>query len=115
MTPRIASVATFALAAALGLSGCANLTTTEQRTLTGAGIGALGGAAIAAIAATNVATGAAIGAGVGAGAGYLYNRSQHEHQAGYHPAKRQQVARTVKPKPPTPAPARATDQSLASI
>ena len=90
------------------------MTTTEQRVLSGAAIGALGGVAIAAIAETNIATGGAIGAGVGAGAGYLYSRSRNEHQAAYHPAKRQQVAHATKKPPPTPAPARATDQLLAS-
>src|SRR5437762_7015766 len=89
------------MAAALGVGGCANMTTTEQRTLSGAAIGAAGGAAIAAISAGSVATGAAIGAGVGAGAGYLYSRSRDHnstaHQAAYHPAKRQQVARAAKP------------------
>ena len=111
MRPRVAIVI---MVAAIGLGGCAGMTATEQRTLSGAAIAAVGGAAIAAIAATNVATGAAIGAGVGAGAGYLYSRSRNEPQAAYHPAKRQHVARATKPRPPTPVPARATDQLLAS-
>ena len=66
MQPNMLSTAVVVLC--LCISGCANMTTTEQRTLSGAGIGALGGAAIAAVAATSIAAGAAIGAGVGAGA-----------------------------------------------
>ena len=94
-----------AMVIAVGLGGCANMTSTEQRTLSGAGIGALGGAAIAAIAEGSVATGAVIGAGVGAGAGYLYSRSQNEHHAAYHPATkhRHYAVRATKPaKPDTP-------------
>jgi len=99
---------------AVGFGGCANMTTTEQRTLSGAGIGALGGAAIAAIAESHLATGALIGAGVGAGAGYLYSRSQNEHHAANHPTKhrRYAVRATKPPKPDNPA--RTSDQRLAA-
>ena len=86
MRPTLAIIA-MATTTTLSVAGCANMTTTEQRVLSGAAIGALGGVAIAAIAETNIATGAAIGAGVGAGAGYLYSRSRNEHQAAYHPAE----------------------------
>jgi Glycine zipper len=97
-----------AMAVALAVSGCANLTTTEQRTLSGAAIGALGGAAVAAEG--SVATGALIGAGVGAGAGYLYSRSQNVHHAGYHPTKhRQHAIRAAKPSEPD-GPVRTSDQ-----
>ena len=102
--------------AVVGLGGCANLTTTEQRTLSGAGIGALGGAAIAAIAEGSVATGALIGAGVGAGAGYLYSRSQNEHHAAYHPTtekRRHYAARATKPSKPDNPP-RTSDQTYAA-
>lgn len=94
------------IATGLG-SGCANMTTSEQRTLSGAAIGALGGAAVAAVAEGSVAAGAAIGAGVGAGAGYLYALSRKEqHAAAYHPTKqRHQTVRAAKPsKPEGPAP-----------
>lgn len=60
----------------LFLGGCAGMTTTEQRTLSGAGIGALGGAAIGALSGGRVGTGAAVGAAVGAGAGYLYDQKR---------------------------------------
>jgi len=101
---------------AVGLGGCANMTTTEQRTLSGAGIGALGGAAIAAIAEGSVATGALIGAGVGAGAGYLYSRDQNEHHAADQPSKhRRSAARTTKPsRPDNTNTARASDRRIAA-
>ena len=102
--------AIFALTLVLGLSACANLTTTEQRTLSGAAIGAAGGAAIAAVAEGSVITGALIGAGAGAGAGYLYSHSRSSQQAGYHPTKyHQHAVRTAKPSKPQ-GPERASDQ-----
>ena len=65
------------------LSGCANMSSTEQRTLSGAAIGAGAGAAIGAISGGRAGTGALIGAGAGALGGYLYDRSQqsdhHRH------------------------------------
>lgn len=119
-------LAILTMATALGVSGCASMTTTEQRTLSGAAIGALGGAAIAAVSAGSVATGAAIGTGVGAAAGYIYSRMRDGDSAAkktaYHPVKRQKVAGANAAKPakaptppaPTPATARTTDQVLAS-
>lgn len=59
----------------IGLGGCANMSTTEQRTLSGAAIGAASGAAIGAITGS-AGTGAAIGAAAGAAGGYLYDRSK---------------------------------------
>lgn len=53
--------------------GCANMSETQRDTGIGAGVGALGGAAIG-----RSATGAAIGAGVGALGGYVW--SQHMQQ-----------------------------------
>jgi hypothetical protein len=51
----------------LGLAGCGDLNTTQQRTLTGGAAGAAGGAIIGAIAGGK--KGAAIGTAVGGGAG----------------------------------------------
>jgi len=100
--------------AALSVGGCANMTTTEQRTLSGAAIGALGGAAIAAIAESSVAAGAGIGAGVGAVAGYLYSHSGNQQQASSHPAKNHyHAARAAKPSKPD-NPTRASDVRLAA-
>lgn len=60
----------------LALVGCSNMNTTQQRTLSGAGIGAATGAAVGAIAGGSMATGAAIGTAAGAAGGYLYDKSQ---------------------------------------
>lgn len=62
-------------AAVLLASGCANMTDTQRRTATGAGIGAAGGAVLGAVTGGNAGTGAVIGAGVGALGSYIW--SQH--------------------------------------
>lgn len=51
------------------LSSCASMTPTQQRVLSGAGIGAVGGAVVGAATAGNPAAGAAVGGAVGAGLG----------------------------------------------
>lgn len=58
------------------LTACAGMTSTQQRTLSGAAIGTAGGMAIGAIAGGSVATGAAVGAAAGAVGGYLYDQNQ---------------------------------------
>ncbi len=60
----------------LSLSACSNMSTTQQRTLSGAGIGAGVGAAGAAVTGGCVTCGAVIGGAVGAGTGYVYDRMQ---------------------------------------
>jgi hypothetical protein len=61
----------------LAVAGCSNLNSTEQRTLTGAGIGAAGGAALGAVTGgLGIGTGALIGAGVGAAGGYIYDQTK---------------------------------------
>ena len=60
----------------LSLSACAGMSTTQQRTLSGAGIGGGIGAVGAAATGGCVSCGAVIGGAVGAGSGYLYDRSQ---------------------------------------
>jgi len=62
------------------LAGCANMSSTEQRTLSGAAIGTAGGALIGGLASGRPLTGAAIGAASGAIGGYLYDR--HEKSEG---------------------------------
>ena len=61
------------------LSGCAGMSDTEQRTLSGAGIGAAGGTIIGAIAG-NAGLGAAIGTAAG---GYIYDRHKKAEQSSY--------------------------------
>ena len=64
------------------LAGCSGLSTTQQRALTGTGIGAAGGAVIGAIAG-NAGVGAAIGAAAGLGGGLIYDHAKKEEQAAY--------------------------------
>ena len=58
------------------LSGCSNMSTTEQRTLSGSAIGAATGAGITAIAGGNPIWGAIGGAAFGAVGGYVYDKSK---------------------------------------
>lgn len=61
------------LACLAGTTACSDLSTTQQRTLTGGAIGATAGAVGIAITGGCVACGAALGGAVGAGTGYLYD------------------------------------------
>lgn len=63
-----------------GLTGCANMSSGEQRTLSGTLIGAGGGALIGELATGQPLHGAAIGAAAGALGGWLYDR--HEKSEG---------------------------------
>ena len=63
-----------------GLTGCANMSSGEQRTMSGAGIGAAAGALVGELALGRPMAGAALGAAVGGAGGYLYNR--HEESEG---------------------------------
>ena len=68
--------------AGLGLSACAGLNDTQQRTATGA----LGGAALGGIVGSfsgNAGLGALLGAGAGGVGGYLYDQSQPRQQQYY--------------------------------
>ena len=66
--------------AALVMTGCANMSETQQGTAKGAGIGALAGAVLGA--ATNgsrgAATGAVLGGAIGAGGGYLWSKKMQD-------------------------------------
>lgn len=70
------------VAGALATSGCAGMSQTEQRTLTGGAGGAAAGAVIGALAG-NAGLGAAIGGAVGAGGGFLYGKSKEAEQNAY--------------------------------
>ena len=63
-----------------GLTGCADMSSGEQRTLSGAAIGTAAGALIGGLATGRPLRGAAIGAAVGGAGGWLYNR--HEKSEG---------------------------------
>ena len=67
---------------ALALSGCSDMTRTQQDTATGAGIGAAAGAVIGGISGggRRAVKGAAIGAAIGAAGGYLWSKNMQEQQ-----------------------------------
>jgi hypothetical protein len=79
MKPRL--MMTCGVAAAITFSGCAGMSDTEQRTLSGAAIGTAGGAAVGAI--TGEWAWAAAGAAAGAAGGYLYDKQKKKEQAAY--------------------------------
>ncbi len=62
------------LSTVLLLSSCSDMTKTQQRTLSGAGIGAGVGAASTVMTGGCVTCGAVIGGVAGAGTGYVYDR-----------------------------------------
>ena len=66
--------------AALLLTGCSSMNTTQQRTLSGSAIGAAAGAGIALIADGNPVWGLLGGAAVGALGGYLYDKHEANKQ-----------------------------------
>lgn len=62
----------------LMLAGCSGMSQTQQRTLSGAGIGAGVGVVGTAMTGGCISCGAVIGGAVGAGSGYLYDKTQKE-------------------------------------
>ena len=73
------------LGAVLGatlLAGCAGLTDTEQRLLTGGTLGAAGGAAIGSLSG-NAGLGAGIGAAAGLAGGYLFDQHRQAEERAY--------------------------------
>ena len=66
----------------LAFAGCAGMTDTQQRTLSGAAVGTAAGAAIGAMSG-NAGWGAAVGAAAGAGGGYLYDKNQKAKEDAY--------------------------------
>jgi outer membrane protein OmpA-like peptidoglycan-associated protein len=69
--------------AALIMSGCANMSETQQGTAQGAGIGAVAGAALGALTggSKGALKGAALGGAVGAGGGYLWSKKMQDQKA----------------------------------
>ena len=64
------------LFAVLTMTGCSNMNSSQQSTLSGGAIGAAAGAGITAIAGGNPIWGAVGGAAVGALGGYLYDKNK---------------------------------------
>ena len=78
----LVSSMTAAAIAISGLSGCANMTETQQGTAKGAGIGAVAGAVLGAATggSKGAATGAVLGGAVGAGGGYLWSKKMQDQK-----------------------------------
>jgi hypothetical protein len=70
-----------AFAAALGVSACSGMNSTEQRTLSGGALGAAAGTVIGAATGGCIICGAAIGAGAGALGGYIYDRANPNYDS----------------------------------
>ena len=70
------------LAFGLAVIGCAGMSDTQQRTLSGGAIGAGGGALIGAIAG-NAGMGAAIGGTAGLAGGYVYDQHEKSKESAY--------------------------------
>jgi uncharacterized protein YcfJ len=70
------------LACCIALTGCSGLSDTQQRAVTGTGIGAAGGAVLGAIGG-NAALGAVAGAAAGLAGGLIYDKVQKDEQASY--------------------------------
>ena len=68
--------------AAVPLAGCADMTTTQQRALSGTAIGAGGGAIIGAIAG-NAGLGAGIGAAAGLAGGLIFDKVKRDQASSY--------------------------------
>ena len=87
MTTSFLQAKTFSLSAlALSLAvltGCANMSETQQGTAKGAGIGALGGAVLGAAVggSKGAVTGAVLGGAVGAGGGYIWSKKMQDQKA----------------------------------
>jgi hypothetical protein len=70
------------VAAPLALAACSDLSSTQQRTLSGGAIGTAGGAVLGALGG-NAILGAVAGAGAGALGGYLYDQNEKSKQEYY--------------------------------
>jgi osmotically inducible lipoprotein OsmB len=90
--PRVA----LPLAALLLLGGCAGLTDSEQRVLTGAGAGAAAGTVIGALSGSTF-WGAAIGTAVGAGGGFLVDQHKQSEQRAFNQGYRAGQASAAPP------------------
>jgi osmotically inducible lipoprotein OsmB len=62
------------------LGGCANMSSGEQRTLSGTAIGTAAGALVGGLATGQPLHGAVLGAAAGAAGGWLYNRHEQAQE-----------------------------------
>jgi len=70
------------VASIVAIGGCAGMSETQQRTVTGGAAGAAGGALIGALAG-NAGLGAAIGGGAGLAGGFLLGQHEEARRAAY--------------------------------
>ncbi|HQS32290.1 MAG: hypothetical protein B7X59_09160 [Polaromonas sp. 39-63-203] len=89
MKPIYKSITCVALAIGV-LSGCANMSETQQGTAKGAGIGAVAGALLGAATggSKGAATGAVLGGAVGAGGGYIWSKKMQDQKIAMEQATR---------------------------
>jgi hypothetical protein len=66
----------FLVLALAGTPGCAGMTETQQRTLSGGAMGTAGGAALGAITGGSAAVGAAVGGAAGALSGFILGEQE---------------------------------------
>ena len=87
--PALHTLACAAIALSV-LSGCANMSETQQGTAQGAGIGAVAGALLGAATggSKGAATGAALGGAVGAGGGYIWSKKMQDQRLAMEQATR---------------------------
>ena len=88
---------TFAILLAIGLAGCSDMNSTQQRALTGTVGGAGVGAILGAIGG-NAGLGAVVGAGAGLAGGLIYDHVKKEEAASYN--KGYQAAKHKQPPQP---------------
>ena len=89
MKPILKSITAVTLAIGV-LSGCANMSETQQGTAKGAGIGAVAGALLGAATggSKGAATGAVLGGAVGAGGGYIWSKKMQDQKVAMEQATR---------------------------
>ena len=89
MKPIFKSITLVALSIGV-LSGCANMSETQQGTAKGAGIGAVAGALLGAATggSKGAATGAVLGGAVGAGGGYIWSKKMQDQKVAMEQATR---------------------------
>ena len=87
--PALHTLACAAIALSV-LSGCANMSETQQGTAQGAGIGAVAGALLGAATggSKGAATGAVLGGAVGAGGGYIWSKKMQDQRIAMEQATR---------------------------
>jgi uncharacterized membrane protein len=81
------SILIIAILAVINLAGCAGMSETQQRTVTGGLGGSATGAVIGAMAG-NAGLGAAIGAAAGTAGGFLYGKHKESEQRAYQQGQR---------------------------